>query len=100
MTSVIPPLVALVSELTLNDINVLMRTFLERQNVVWIARSKPGLAFLTIFLSRAEILKQGITNAPARTNSSFEADITMWYVKIYIHMKIYYLFGFIYMFFL
>ncbi|KAJ3113889.1 hypothetical protein HDU96_002802 [Phlyctochytrium bullatum] len=59
VVNVIPCLVAFVSEVPLHVVNACMRILLERHNMVWLAKSKVGLAFLTLLLSRAEILKQG-----------------------------------------
>ncbi|KAI8619393.1 topoisomerase II-associated protein PAT1-domain-containing protein [Chytriomyces sp. MP71] len=59
VSTVIPPLVSFVSEVPLQVVNAFMRILLERHNMVWLAKSKAGLAFLALLLSRAEILKQG-----------------------------------------
>ncbi|KAJ3280972.1 hypothetical protein HK104_000294 [Borealophlyctis nickersoniae] len=74
IANVIPPLVSVISEVPLHVVNTCMRILLERHNMVWLAKSKTGLAFLTMFLSRAEILKQvgGGGGAPA------EAELAMW----------------------
>lgn len=70
MTYVIPVFVDYVSEIGLDVVNSLMKTILERHNMVWVATSKIGLAFLTAFLSRAELLKQGETPN--------ENDLALW----------------------
>ncbi|KAJ3064730.1 hypothetical protein HDU98_011886 [Podochytrium sp. JEL0797] len=59
ISTVIPPLVSFISEVPLQVVNAFMRILLERHNMVWLAKSKAGLAFLALLLSRAEILKQG-----------------------------------------
>lgn len=59
MNTVVPPLLQFVAESPLRIVIGLFGLFIERNNIVWVARSKVGLAFLTMFLSRAEILKQG-----------------------------------------
>jgi hypothetical protein len=59
MSSVVPALVGFVSEAPLGAVNACMRVLLERHNMVWLAKSKAGLAFLTMLLSRAELLKNG-----------------------------------------
>ncbi|KAI9342590.1 topoisomerase II-associated protein PAT1 [Obelidium mucronatum] len=59
VTTVVPPLVSFISEVPLQVVNAFMRILLERHNMVWLAKSKAGLAFLALLLSRAEILKQG-----------------------------------------
>lgn len=70
MSYMIPPFVDYVSECSLDVVNSLMKTILERHNMVWVATSKVGLAFLTAFLSRAELLKQG--------QGVEETDLTLW----------------------
>lgn len=63
MTAIIPSLVGFVTDLPLRIVNSSMRIILERHNMVWLARSKVGLAILTMLLSRAEILKQGAASS-------------------------------------
>ncbi|KAI9363940.1 topoisomerase II-associated protein PAT1-domain-containing protein [Zopfochytrium polystomum] len=62
MAHVIPAVVAFMSEVSLQAVNACTRILLERHNMVWLAKSKAGLAFLTIMLSRAEILKNNVGN--------------------------------------
>lgn len=58
MKLVVPSLVMFISDCNLNDVNRLLRILLERHNVLWLTRSKVGLAIMTMVLSRGEILKQ------------------------------------------
>ncbi|KAG9293188.1 hypothetical protein G9A89_010525 [Geosiphon pyriformis] len=60
MNTVVPPLYQFVAEAPLKIVIGLLALFIERNNISWVSRSKVGLAFLTMFLSRAEILKQGV----------------------------------------
>jgi hypothetical protein len=53
-----------------------MKTILERHNIVWMAKSKIGLAFLTMFLSRAEMLKQLAPQQGPEAPS--EQDLFLW----------------------
>ena len=57
-THLIPSLVHFITESPLQIVNSLMRIILERHNLLWLAKSKIGLSLLTLFLSRAEIIKQ------------------------------------------
>ncbi|KAJ3203610.1 Protein PAT1 1 [Entophlyctis luteolus] len=59
VSTVIPTMVSFVSEVPLQAVIAFLRTLFERHNMVWLAKSKAGLAFLAMLLSRAEILKQG-----------------------------------------
>ena len=76
MAYVIPPFVDYVSEIGLDVVNSLMKTILERHNMVWVATSKIGLAFLTAYLSRAELLKQGGPQQGMELPD--ESDLTLW----------------------
>jgi len=49
----------------LKIVSGMIALFVERNDVVQVARTRPGVAFLTIFLSRAETLKQGSAAATA-----------------------------------
>eukprot|EP00842_Homolaphlyctis_polyrhiza_P000742 jgi/Hompol1/1669/HPOL_002323-RA len=71
---VVPLLVNVVSESPLMVIISLARIILERHNMVWFAKSRVGLAILTMLLSRAEILKQGAGGASIPTDE----ELAMW----------------------
>ncbi|KAI9089413.1 topoisomerase II-associated protein PAT1 [Phlyctochytrium arcticum] len=78
VASVVPTVVSVLMDVPLFIINTCMRILLERHNMNWLAKSKPGLAFLTMFLSRAEMLKQGaVSGGPASAGAS-EQDLAMW----------------------
>ncbi|KAI9313294.1 topoisomerase II-associated protein PAT1-domain-containing protein [Dichotomocladium elegans] len=59
MNTAAPPLLGLISEASLKMVNDLMKLLMEKNDILTVARTKPGLALLTMLLSRAEILKQG-----------------------------------------
>ncbi|KAJ1659994.1 DNA topoisomerase 2-associated protein pat1 [Dispira simplex] len=70
LNAVLPPVVAVVGDAPLSTVNALLTTFLLRNNVSWIARSKAGLALLTVLISRGEMLKQqSLTFAGATVTS-------------------------------
>ena len=83
MNYVIPCLVDVVSEEVLSSINGLMKTALERHNMLWMAKSRMGLALLTMFLSRAEILKQA--GSQLGKDAPTENDIALWYDVYFIY---------------
>lgn len=56
--TVLPPLLGYVSEAPLHIVIGLLGILLERVDVVFISKTKIGLQFLTMFTSRAEIIKQ------------------------------------------
>ncbi|KAF9902220.1 hypothetical protein BX616_001999, partial [Lobosporangium transversale] len=74
MNTIVPPLLGFVSEAPFRIVVGLLALFIERNNMIWVARSRPGLAFLTLFLTRAEILKQGHSNYPIPD----EREIEQW----------------------
>ncbi|KAI8637124.1 topoisomerase II-associated protein PAT1-domain-containing protein [Parasitella parasitica] len=59
MNATAPPLLAFIAEAPLRIVNDLLYLLLDKNDILAIAQTKPGLAFLTMLLSRAEILKQG-----------------------------------------
>ncbi|KAG2201345.1 hypothetical protein INT47_001433 [Mucor saturninus] len=59
MNNTIPPLLGFIAEAPLRIVNGLLLLLLEKNDILTVAQTKPGLAFLTMLLSRAEILKQG-----------------------------------------
>ncbi|KAJ2889574.1 DNA topoisomerase 2-associated protein pat1, partial [Coemansia aciculifera] len=56
--AVMPPALAFLSETSLQIVNGLFALFMERNNIAWVARTRPALAFLTMFLGRTAALKQ------------------------------------------
>ncbi|KAJ2721648.1 DNA topoisomerase 2-associated protein pat1 [Coemansia sp. Benny D115] len=56
--AVMPPTLAFLSETSLQIVNGLFALFMERNNIVWVARTRPALAFLTVLLGRSAALKQ------------------------------------------
>ncbi|EMR11292.1 hypothetical protein PNEG_00321 [Pneumocystis murina B123] len=70
----LPSLLAYVSEASLQIIIELLSIMLERMNLQMIAITKIGLSFLTMFISRAEIIKQ--------SGQADESDLKQWR-KIY-----------------
>ncbi|KAI8877390.1 hypothetical protein K501DRAFT_42489 [Backusella circina FSU 941] len=59
MNATAPPLLRVIAEAPLSIVIHLFQLLITKNNVAMVAQTKPGLAFLTMLLSRAEILKQG-----------------------------------------
>ncbi|KAI8366435.1 topoisomerase II-associated protein PAT1 [Choanephora cucurbitarum] len=59
MNATAPHLLAFIAEAPIRIVIGLLQLFLEKNDIGLVAQTKPGLAFLTMLLSRAEILKQG-----------------------------------------
>ncbi|PVV00082.1 hypothetical protein BB559_000138 [Furculomyces boomerangus] len=58
MMSVMPSILSYISEAPLTIVNGLLALLMDRNSIVWVARTKPGLVLITLLLSRAEVLKQ------------------------------------------
>ncbi|EPX72552.1 topoisomerase II-associated deadenylation- dependent mRNA-decapping factor [Schizosaccharomyces octosporus yFS286] len=67
---VIPSLLTIVNELGMANVNILFSQLLGRSNPLYLIQTKIGLSFLTMLISRAEILKQ--------TGSCTEEDKENW----------------------
>jgi len=63
LNSIVAPVMAVVGQAQLRMVTGMLGLLMDRNDLVRVVRSKPGLAFLTILLSRAESLKQA-TPAP------------------------------------
>ncbi|KAI8095121.1 topoisomerase II-associated protein PAT1-domain-containing protein [Gilbertella persicaria] len=59
MNATAPHLLGFITDAPLRIVVGLLQLFLEKNDIGLVAQTKPGLAFLTMLLSRAEILKQG-----------------------------------------
>jgi DNA topoisomerase 2-associated protein PAT1 len=59
LQSVIPPIIPLIETSELNILIGLMGILLDRNNVTFISETKIGLAFLTLLLSRSQIILNG-----------------------------------------
>ncbi|MBW0476948.1 hypothetical protein O181_016663 [Austropuccinia psidii MF-1] len=57
MSCVVAPMMAIINDISLELVTGLVGLLLDRNDLLFIARSRPGIAFLTLFLSRAELLK-------------------------------------------
>lgn len=62
--AVMPPLFAYVNEAPLNIVIGLLGLVLERTNIPILVRTKIGLSILTMFVSRAELVKQSTPPSP------------------------------------
>ncbi|KAJ2380828.1 DNA topoisomerase 2-associated protein pat1 [Coemansia sp. RSA 2603] len=61
--AVMPPTLAFLAETSLQIVNGLFALFMERNNIAWVARTRPALAFLTVLLGRSATLKQAGAHA-------------------------------------
>ncbi|KAJ2812193.1 DNA topoisomerase 2-associated protein pat1 [Coemansia furcata] len=71
--AVMPPALAFLSETSLQIVNGLFALFMERNNIAWVARTRPALAFLTMFLGRTAALKQEINTFSPDAQELYQA---------------------------
>ncbi|CDU25509.1 related to PAT1-topoisomerase II-associated protein [Sporisorium scitamineum] len=57
-TTIVPSMMAMASSAPMRIVSGMLALFVERNDPVRVTQTRPGVAFLTIFLSRAETLKQ------------------------------------------
>ncbi|KAI9256216.1 topoisomerase II-associated protein PAT1-domain-containing protein [Sporodiniella umbellata] len=77
MNATAPPFSAMIADAPFSVVNQLLQILLEKNDVVRIAQTKPGLAFFTMLLSRAELLKQG-GSAAQRYPAATQEELTHW----------------------
>ncbi|KAI8339561.1 topoisomerase II-associated protein PAT1 [Chlamydoabsidia padenii] len=92
MNAAAPSLLGFITEAPMKVVIGLTRLFMEKNDIRLVAQTKPGLAFLTMLLSRAEILKQGGGALNGFAPPSPE-DISLWqdvYTKLFNLLQGYY----------
>ncbi|KAN0061374.1 DNA topoisomerase 2-associated protein pat1 [Thecaphora frezii] len=57
--TIVPSMMQLAATAPMRIVSGMLALFVERNDAVRVAQTRPGVAFLTIFLSRAETLRQG-----------------------------------------
>ncbi|BGP12158.1 hypothetical protein JCM10213_004723 [Rhodosporidiobolus nylandii] len=81
LAAVVPPVMAVVGQAPLRMVTGMLGLLMDRNDLGAIVRSKPGLAFLTILLSRAEGIKQAAAaNPPTEPEQvqQHEQDLQQW----------------------
>lgn len=74
-TSIVPSMLTLMTTAPMQIVSGMLALFIERNDPIRVAQSKPGIAFLTIFLSRAETLRQESINTPNQNELSQWSEI-------------------------
>uniref|UniRef100_A0A060T7T2 ARAD1C30162p n=1 Tax=Blastobotrys adeninivorans TaxID=409370 RepID=A0A060T7T2_BLAAD len=74
--TVLPPLVRLISESSYDVVVGLFEILLKSPQIVHVASTKIGLAFLTVLISRAELIKQSEEDAPSKASVDDNWEIT------------------------
>ncbi|GAA5873311.1 hypothetical protein JCM8547_007066 [Rhodosporidiobolus lusitaniae] len=83
LSALVPPVMAVVGQAPLRLVTGMLGLLMDRNDLHLIVRSKPGLAFLTILLSRAEGIKQAFAASPLPAGSDeakeVEGDLQTWH---------------------
>lgn len=74
-TSIVPSMLTLMTTAPMQIVSGMLALFIERNDPVRVAQSKAGVAFLTIFLSRAETLRQQVADGPTANELSQWSEI-------------------------
>ena len=80
LNTIIPAFLNTLAKQPLRMVGGLLCLLVERNNIVRVAQTKPGIAFLTLFMSRAELLKQSAqaVEAPADIPPPTEEEVQHW----------------------
>ncbi|KAF9525973.1 topoisomerase II-associated protein PAT1 [Crepidotus variabilis] len=76
--SVMQSILPVVSTANLRLVTGLLGLLLDRSNIVAVAQTRPGLALLTLFLSRVEVIKQTIATTPDVSDSPTLEESQQW----------------------
>ncbi|KAG2039900.1 topoisomerase II-associated protein PAT1 [Suillus americanus] len=76
--SVLQSILPVIAKAELRVITGLLGLLLDRTNIVVSAQTRPGIAMLTLFLSRVEIIKQGMSSAHESSEIPTPAEAQQW----------------------
>ncbi|CAA7267400.1 unnamed protein product [Cyclocybe aegerita] len=76
--SVMQSILPVVSVANLRLVTGLLGLLLDRTNIVAVAQTRPGLALLTLFLSRVEVIKQTIASSPDMAEAPTIEESQQW----------------------
>ncbi|KAG2355143.1 topoisomerase II-associated protein PAT1 [Suillus spraguei] len=76
--SVLQSILPVIAKAELRVITGLLGLLLDRTNIVVSAQTRPGIAMLTLFLSRVEIVKQGMSSAHESSEIPTPAEAQQW----------------------
>ncbi|KAJ2709128.1 DNA topoisomerase 2-associated protein pat1 [Coemansia spiralis] len=60
----LPPALSFLADASLQIVNGLLALFMERNNIAWVARTRPALVLLAVMLGRTATLKQQLQQQP------------------------------------
>jgi len=76
--SVLHSILPVVAKASLRLVTGLLGLLLDRSNIVGVAQTRPGLALLTLFLSRVELIKMDMTTTPKDSDSPSAEEAQQW----------------------
>ncbi|VDB87996.1 unnamed protein product [Peniophora sp. CBMAI 1063] len=76
--SVVQSVLPVVAKAGLRLVSGLLGLLLERTNIIAISQTRPGLAFLTLFLSRVEVIKQSMSSATDVSELPSQEETEQW----------------------
>ncbi|KIJ65142.1 hypothetical protein HYDPIDRAFT_175171 [Hydnomerulius pinastri MD-312] len=76
--SVLQSILPVVAKAELRLVTGLLGLFLDRSDVVAAAQTRPGIAMLTLLMSRVEIIKQGMSGVPESTELPTPEEAQQW----------------------
>ncbi|KAI6122319.1 topoisomerase II-associated protein PAT1 [Pisolithus croceorrhizus] len=76
--SVLQSILPVVARAELRLVTGLLGLLLDRSDVIQVAQTRPGIAILTLFLSRVEIIKQGMSTAVKATDLPTPEEAQQW----------------------
>ncbi|KAI6016762.1 topoisomerase II-associated protein PAT1 [Pisolithus marmoratus] len=76
--SVLQSILPVVARAELRLVTGLLGLLLDRSDIIQVAQTRPGIAMLTLFLSRVEIIKQGMSTATEATDLPTPEEAQQW----------------------
>ncbi|KAI3481682.1 hypothetical protein L1887_55749 [Cichorium endivia] len=83
-TTIVPSMMQMASTAPMRIVSGMLALFVERNDPVRVTQTRPGVAFLTIFLSRAETLKQQ-GDVPAEELEQFKQIFALLFSRLTAH---------------
>ncbi|OSD05523.1 hypothetical protein PYCCODRAFT_1362112 [Trametes coccinea BRFM310] len=84
--SVVQSILPVIAKAQMRLVTGLFGLLLDRNDIVAIARTRPGIALLTLFLSRAEVILQNVANGSEVDETPTPDELQSWCVMLYNHL--------------
>ncbi|EIW79273.1 hypothetical protein CONPUDRAFT_59162 [Coniophora puteana RWD-64-598 SS2] len=76
--SVLQSILPVVAKAELRLVRGLIGLFMERCDVIHVSQTRPGIALLTLFLSRVEVIKQEMVSSPEAVDPALQDEAQQW----------------------